>query len=238
MDKNRRRFFTVVGAAGLGAATAAVPGVAGQEQAEAEIQAPGVPATEKLMREHGLIQRLMNVYQECADRLAVGEDLPDGLILNAGALADEFIETYHEEAEQKYVYPVFVEAGRMADLVAVMVRQHAIGRRLSEQTIYQAGQGEQAELETRDSLMRTCWRYSRMYRAHAAFEDSILFPELRDVVSEEEFREIASRIRAFEHETLGRGGLAQVGERVAEIEALLGLEGLDSFTPVRMERAE
>ncbi|MFO7957718.1 MAG: hemerythrin domain-containing protein [Candidatus Brocadiia bacterium] len=197
-----------------------------------------MPATEKLMREHGLIQRLMNVYQECADRLAVGEDLPDGLILNAGALADEFIESYHEEAEQKYVYPVFVEAGRMADLVAVMVRQHAIGRRLSEQTIYQAGQGEQAEPETRDSLMRTCWRYSRMYRAHVAFEDSILFPELRDVVSGEEFWQIASRIRAFEHETLGRGGLAQVGERVAEIEALLGLEGLDSFTPVRRERAE
>jgi hypothetical protein len=71
----------------------------------------------------------------------------------------------------------------------------------------------------------------RMYRPHAAREDTILFPAFHGSMKEKEFRRLGERFEEREHKLLGKEGFEGVLERVAQIERDLGIFELDRFTP-------
>ncbi len=222
MNKRRRDFLTKAGAVGLGLAAAALPA----RRAAAEEGYRRITPTEELMRHHGVINRLMGIYEECARRLDAGEELPAGTVINAAAVADEFVESFHEALEEQFVYPVFMEASSHRELVATLVRQHAVGRRLIARTIGMAGRDEPAPEE----LSGICTAYARMYRAHAAHEDTVLMAYLRHLVRPAEFDELGAQFRGFARDTLGPGGVDAALGRVNAIEQELGIAELDHFT--------
>src|SRR4051794_34306830 len=75
------------------------PSPPGQEQ-----EAPVTPP-EDLMREHGVLKRILLVYREGIRRIQGGEQFP-AQPLNAGArIIRGFIEEYHEHLEEQYVFP-------------------------------------------------------------------------------------------------------------------------------------
>ncbi len=86
MDATRRSFLLKVGMAGAGIA-AASPTALGQAAATQHAVEP-LPPTEDLMREHGLIHRLLTLYEEAAGRLAAGQAVPAEALLGGfeGAL--------------------------------------------------------------------------------------------------------------------------------------------------------
>jgi hemerythrin-like domain-containing protein len=228
-DLGRRAFLTNAYTAGVGAAvTSSV--YLGQAVTTAATARP-LPPTEDLMREHGLVHRLMGIFEECADRLAAGGQLPPGAITNTGVLVDEFVEAYHEELEERHVFPVFARAGRMQELVAVLRNQHVVGRRLAERAIFLGGRTPVEDEGQRAELARVCATYARMYRAHAAHEDTRLFAVLREALSPADFEALGERFEQIEHATLGEGGFAGMVERVAGVEESLGLSDLGAFTP-------
>jgi hemerythrin-like domain-containing protein len=189
-----------------------------------------VTATEELMREHGVVHRLMTVYQECADRLARGQETPPGALINAGVVVDDFVESYHEGIEEEYVFPAFYKAERLTELVGVLRRQHLAGRKLVERTIFLAGNSDLLDPAVRRPLVSACRAYARMYRAHAAHEDTVLFPHLRSVLEPGEFTVLGKQLEETEERKLGEAGFAAVVERIAEIERGLGIDQLDTFT--------
>jgi hemerythrin-like domain-containing protein len=182
------------------------------------------------MREHGVVHRLMSVYDECADRLSDGVAVPAAALLNAGTLVDGFVENYHEELEERYVFPALRGADHLVGLVAVLRRQHAVGRELAGQIIYHAGKGDLLEPATCDALVSLCRGYARMYRAHAAREDTVLFPALRNAMEPPAFWALGERFAAIGLEKLGEGGYADAVASVLEIEKSLGIADLDSVT--------
>ncbi len=223
-DCGRRDFLLKAGLVGTGTLAATT----GCER-RAPGEAVSVTPAERLMHEHGLVHRLMNAYQACADRLAAGEDFPSGALVNAGALVDEAVEAYHEEMEETFIYPVFGRAGRMRELLDVLVKQHQVGRQLAARTISLGGGGVD-EPETREALVAVCRGYSRMYRGHAAYEDTMLFPQLREVLTDSEFRSLADDMQQFERETIGENGLQDALGDLEIIEQDLGIGELDVFT--------
>jgi len=231
-DNGRRDFLRTVGVAGLGMAAASCAALKEREPAEKKGRAAPVPvtATEDLMREHGLIERLMIIYQECADRLSAGVDVPPGVLLNAGVVVDEFVQNYHEDLEEKHIFPLFEKAGRLTDLVAILRRQHQVGRVLSGRTIFYAGKGNLLQPETKAALVPICQGYTRMYREHLGREDTMVFSAVRDLVSPAEFIRMGDLFEDLETKTLGHEGYEREVGRVADIEKTLGLEDLDKFT--------
>jgi hemerythrin-like domain-containing protein len=182
------------------------------------------------MREHGLIERLMIIYQECADRLSEGVDVPPGALLNAGVVVDGFVQNYHEGLEEKHIFPLFEKAGRLTNLVAILRRQHEVGRILSGRTIFYAGKGNLLQPDTKAALVPICQGYTRMYREHMGREDTMVFTAVRDLVSPAEFRRMGDLFEDLETQTLGQGGYERELGRVSEIEKMLGIEDLDKFT--------
>lgn len=70
-----------------------------------------------------------------------------------------------------------------------------------------------------------------MYRPHAAREDTVLFPKLRDIVSGHEFDAIGEEMEKREHEHLGEDGFEKAVAQMAELEKEVGLYDLTQFTP-------
>jgi hemerythrin-like domain-containing protein len=80
-------------------------------------------------------------------------------------------------------------------------------------------------------LMAALRLFARMYRPHAAREDTVLFPALRSVVSAHEYDALGEEFEEKEHKLFGEDGFEKVVAEVAGLEKQLGLNDLASFTP-------
>ena len=224
----RRRWL--MGAAGL-SLFAAAPGLAAPQNPTGKKSAESVPvtATEDLMREHGVVERLLLIYDTGIRRLGQGEDLDPKILTQTAETMRDFVHDYHEKNEEDQVFPRFKTAGRMVELVNVLVIQHAAGRKLTERILAAAPQARNRE--PREAMGRDIQAFIAMYRPHAAREETDLFPTLRQLVTSDEYEGIADEIEKRERQAFGADGFEKIAKKVAEIETVIGIHDLDVFTP-------
>src|SRR6516165_4670934 len=102
-ERDRRHFLRA--AAGLGAVGLAGgrPLMAGAEKPKKKAvgkEEEEVSPAEDLMREHGVLKRVLLVYGEAARRLDVSEGLPPETLADSAKIIRSFIEDYHEKLEE------------------------------------------------------------------------------------------------------------------------------------------
>jgi hypothetical protein len=86
--------------------------------------AEAVSPPEDLMREHGVLKRILLIYGEALRRMDTNEDLPPEPLMESAKIIRAFVEDYHEKLEENYLFPRFKRAGKLVDLVDVLLRQH------------------------------------------------------------------------------------------------------------------
>jgi hemerythrin-like domain-containing protein len=208
--------------AGLSLAAAAEP----QKKEEEEVAPP-----EDLMREHGVLKRVLLVYGEVLRRMDAKQDFPPEALAEAAAIIRSFIEDYHEKLEEDFLFPRFERANQLVDLVKVLRDQHQAGRRVTDVTLRLAklsslkNEVERAQLE---SSMR---QFIRMYNPHEAREDTVLFPAFHKIVTPNEFDSLGEDFEKKENELFGEDGFEKMVDKVAGIEKRLGIYDLAQFTP-------
>ena len=190
-----------------------------------------VAPPEDLMREHGVLNRILLIYDEAVRRLDAKQDLPPDPLRNATSIIRTFIEDYHEKLEEDYLFPRFEKAGRLADLTKVLRAQHEAGRRLTDELTQLATLPSLKDPARADSLKTALRQFNRMYRPHEAREDTVLFPALRQIVSKHEFDSLGEEFEKKEHQLFGEDGFEKIVDRVASIEQALGINDLSQFTP-------
>jgi hemerythrin-like domain-containing protein len=219
MDRTRRAALAV----GI-AAAAALPGAC------AKADAGNVSATEDMMREHGVLRRLLIVYRESAGRLTLpsaGFDF--AALAQAADLFRRFGEDYHESRlEEAYVFPAVSKAGgAAAALIAPLLAQHRRGREINAfvSARCRAGAGGDA-----GPLARALESFARMYEAHAAMEDTVVYQAWRRVLPKARLAEMADRFEDIEKAQFKGDGFDLAVAGVSAIEQRLGLAGLDRYT--------
>src|SRR5205085_12675248 len=80
-----------------------------------------VSPTEDLMREHGVLKRVLFVYAEAVRRMDANADLAPEAVMDSAKIIRNFIEDYHEKLEEDFLFPRFKKAGKLVDLVDVLV---------------------------------------------------------------------------------------------------------------------
>jgi hypothetical protein len=70
-----------------------------------------------------------------------------------------------------------------------------------------------------------------LYRPLEAWEDTVLFPALYEIVPADEIKVLGEQLEEQEHQLFGEGGFQETVGKVAEIEKELGIDDLASFTP-------
>ena len=235
---SRRQFVGGAAAAGgsliLSACSKSVDTAAKQQAAPAKKDAgeeEGVSPAEDLMREHGVLKRILLIYREGIRRIDSKEDFSPDVLASSANLIRRFIEEYHEKLEEEYLFPRFRKAGTLVELVDVLEEQHKRGRVLTEMILHfsspPAFKNPQIRLKLRDVLQR----FVRMYEPHEAREDTILFPAFRKLVSAQEYATLGEDFENKEHQLFGEEGFEKNVEEVAGIEKSLGIYDLAQFTP-------
>ena len=225
-DPNRRRFVI---ASGLAAAATLAPGLARAKEAKKKDE-DEVPPTEDLMREHGVLRRILLVYGEAARRLDGNKEMKVEWITNSATIIREFIEDYHEKDEEEFVFPRLKKAGKLGDLVDVLVAQHQAGRRVTADILRLATPGTLKLDVSRKQLAESLRAFIRMYEPHAAREDTVLFPAFRALLGERELDKLQDLFEDKE-KALPHGGFEKMVDEVAKIEQSVGIYDLSRFTP-------
>jgi hemerythrin-like domain-containing protein len=189
-----------------------------------------VSPAEDLMREHGVLARILLIYDEISVRLGQGQNYPPAVLTNAAGLVRRFVEDYHEKLEEDHVFPRFVKAGKLLDLVNVLPEQHQAGRRLTEK-IKNLGSLSTLNPDGKRDLLKNLALFARMYRPHKSREDTVLFPAFHSIVSEKEYDALGEKFEEQEDKLFGEHGFEKVVEQVGGLEKSLGIYELSQFTP-------
>ena len=220
-DMRRRAMLGLVGlatAAALGACSAKDDG-------------DDVSATEDLMREHGVLRRILVLYREAATRIRSDTALDAGAIAEAATLFRTFGEDYHEhKLEEEHIFPAVRKAGGPAvALVAPLLEQHQRGREINLFLVEQCRTGRIATARGAD-VARALDGFARMYEEHAAFEDTILFQAWKKALSKHELAEASEQFEQIERDQFKGNGFDLALGQVARIEQRLGIGDLAMFT--------
>ncbi len=152
MKTSRRTFLT--GTASLVTSTLALP----FSTLTAQTKAPAKPAAKKeaeedvstnedLMREHGVLNRIMLIYDETLRRIQANEKFDPTVVIKSAGLIKSFIEDYHEKLEEDHIFPRFEQSGKLMELTVNLRAQHAMGRRVTERIVATAKSGDMQTLK-------------------------------------------------------------------------------------------
>ena len=226
--KDRRLFLRAAATVGVAAFVPGLTPTRADDKKEGEEE---VSAAEDLMREHGLLNRILLIYEEGLRRLRAKEEVPPEVFHKPATLVRTFVEDYHEKLEEKFIFPEFEKAKKLADLVKVLKEQHEAGRKVTDVILRNADKDQFRKDDARKEVVRSCEAFIRMYRPHEAREDTILFPALHQIVSRNEYDALGEQFERIEKQQLGEEGFERAVERVAGIEKTLGIYELAQFTP-------
>lgn len=189
-----------------------------------------VTPAEDLMREHGVLKRILLIYDEAGWRLASKAEVPFDALRDAAGIVQRFIEDYHEKLEEEHLFPRFRRRKKLVDLVDTLQRQHAAGRKVTAAILSAIAARPKSDLD-RQALAGLLAKFTRMYAPHEAREDTVLFPAIRQVVTPAEYDDLGERFEHREHQLFGKEGFEGMVVKVGEIEKKFGLYDLDQYTP-------
>jgi hemerythrin-like domain-containing protein len=229
-QSSRRQFIKAGGIFIAASGVTAAMNAFGKEEEENK-KAEEVSPPEDLMREHGVLKRILLIYGEAIRRIEGNRDLPLEPLADSAKIIRQFVEDYHEKLEEDFLFPRFKKANKLVDLVDVLLQQHQAGRRLTDMTMHLASSQALKNADDRRRLADSMRPFVRMYGPHEAREDTVLFPAFRGVVSSHEFDSLGEDFEKKEDELFGEDGFFKVVDRVADIEKKLGIYDLAQFTP-------
>jgi hemerythrin-like domain-containing protein len=184
---------------------------------------------EDLMQEHGVLNRLLLIYEEIEQRLKTGNDVPAEALLQAASIMKSFIEDHHERIEEEFIFPQLENRNILVDLIQTLREQHLVGRDITHYILMNGSQLNSEE--ERQEIIQRLHAFITMYRPHEAREDTVVFPTLREALTEKEYKELGEEIEEAEHTLFGEEDFDEIIEQVVAIEKLLGIYELSQFTP-------
>jgi hemerythrin-like domain-containing protein len=245
----RRSFLKVAGASALllacrderkdappapmASAAAASAADAGDEEEKDD----DVSATEDLMREHGVIRRVLVIYRESAIKLRASAATVSADVLQRSAkLMQTFGENYHErQLEEAHIFPAVKTAGGAAAAeIDTLLAQHRRGREISEYVL--ATTSKKIVGTNATALANALEGFARMYEEHAAREDTIVFPAWKKALSAKELDAMGDLFEDIEHKTFGKDGFDDAVDQITAIEHDFGLDpaALTAAAPPKM----
>ena len=190
-----------------------------------------ISPAEDLMREHGVLNRILLIYDHHLRLLGTKQPFDGAVLASAADIVKRFVEEYHEKLEENFLFPRFRKAGKLVSLVGTLQKQHAAGRELTGQIRELGSLATLKYVSDSDKLAAALRAFLRMYRPHEAREDTVLFPAFRSIVSAHEYDALGEDFEKKEDDLFGDDGFFKVVDQVAELEKKLGIYELSQFTP-------
>jgi len=183
------------------------------------------------MAEHGLLIRILLIYRHLLATQASGQPVSAGHAHDSALIIHDYIEAFHEELEEAYVFERLMQAGRLKPTVSTLLVQHARGRELTQLILAETGGSGSLPTAAVSRVASAMAGFVRMYEPHEAREDTVVYPAFRALLTPTEIADLGDRFAQLQTEQFGSDGFAAMVRRVSAIERALGIYDLAQFTP-------
>lgn len=186
---------------------------------------------EDLFSEHGIVERILLIYEEMKNLLDKKQEADPKLLLQAATMWRSFVEDYHEKIEENYIFPLFEKHGEHAALVRELRRQHTSGRSLTD-ILLQHARIATWDRKQKRTVLKALDQLITMYRFHTSREDTNIFPQIRKLISQEDYEKLGEQFEAAEESMFGKGAYKKFLQQIEQIERKLGIFDIAKFTPI------
>lgn len=193
-----------------------------------------ISPTEQLSREHAILMRLLIAIENVLVKASanVGTDLMP--INRAASMINDVVCGHHMRFEESYVYPRVRESGNLVDFVNLLQDQHNEARDAVRRIMDLTRTGRVDDVVQMGELVALCKAADFMFRAHIAWEESVLFTALYDLAPTTYFEDLQHKMLGEERSMFGSKGLQQLYEDLADVERAAGTEHPSMFTTRRV----
>ena len=164
-------------------------------------------ATEILMEEHRVIERVLTSLEKAANRLSAGQEIPISFFLKAADFIKGFADGCHHKKEEGVLFVKLVANGMSKESgpVAVMLAEHEQGRQFTRAMREGAERLQRGDTTAIPRITQNALGYSALLRQHIQKEDRILFPMADRIIPVEQQAQITEAFERIEHEETGEG---------------------------------
>ncbi len=164
-------------------------------------------ATELLMEEHRVIERVLNALETAAQRLEQGQAIRAGFFAEVADFSQGFADGCHHKKEEQVLFKAMTNHGlpERAGPIGVMLAEHEQGRAYSRALREAARQLAAGDDTARGTVLRHARDYIMLLRQHIAKEDNVLFPMAANLIPPAEQTSLAEDFERIEHEETGEG---------------------------------
>lgn len=164
-------------------------------------------ATDILMQEHRVIERVLDSLERAAGRLRDGRPMRPGFFLDAAEFIKGFADGCHHRKEEGALFPAMEAAGvpNQGGPIGVMLAEHQEGRRLTGAMRAAAERLEGGEVGAAAPLAGAALEYVALLRQHIFKEDNVLFPMAARVLPPEQQAAVGEAFEHVEREETGAG---------------------------------
>jgi hemerythrin-like domain-containing protein len=185
------------------------------------------PAIEDLMKEHGILNRILLIYEAIKTNIIANIHVDLSLLYHSALIIRFFIEDYHEKLEEKYIFPIFIENNHNTELIIELINQRNLGRVLTNNILKLSSL---ASIKDPSSISQNIMLFVDMYRIHEAREDTVVFPEFKKMITKKYYDELTEKFESTEKELFGENGYEKILHIVESIEKQLGIYDISNIS--------
>jgi hemerythrin-like domain-containing protein len=164
-------------------------------------------ATEILMEEHRVIERVLAALEAASNRLEAGQDVRPGFFFEAASFVKGFADGCHHMKEEGVLFPAMAEEGVpvQGGPIGVMLMEHEMGRAYIQGMLTAAERVQQGDASARSDLEENTRKYVALLKQHIQKEDAILFPMADQVIPSTQQDKVWDEFEHIEHVETGEG---------------------------------
>jgi hemerythrin-like domain-containing protein len=164
-------------------------------------------ATEELMSEHRVIERVIAALKTAADKAEKGQAIQPAFFIQAAEFIKGFADGCHHAKEEGVLFPAMLAAGlpTQGGPVQAMLADHEQGRKFTRTMRAAAEAWQKGDESARAHVVENARGYAALLRQHILKEDSVLFPMANRVIPSASHEKLAEDFERVEHEETGAG---------------------------------
>jgi len=159
-------------------------------------------ATDILMEEHRVIEKVLDSLETAANRLSAGQTIPMDFFLKAADFIKNFADGCHHKKEEGILFVALEANGMPRDMgpVGMMLDEHEEGRRLTRAMREGAERVQAGDATAMSQIIQNALAYVTLLRQHIQKEDHILFPMADNVIPVGQHQQIMAEFNRIENE--------------------------------------
>ena len=164
-------------------------------------------ATDILMSEHRVIERVIKAIETAASRVEAGQVVRPGFFMDAAVFIRGFADGCHHRKEEGVLFKALADAGMPAESgpVAVMLYEHEQGRQFTRGMNAAAQKWQAGETNAKKDVVQHARGYASMLRQHILKEDQMLFPMADRFIPPDQQKKLVDDFAHVEHDESGEG---------------------------------